>query len=114
MSVILIILGLAICSYQTSVHSFIGWTLIIIGILRALFKKKAPPPPPPPPPPHGNGHGDSEPYTGRTHGDTYCGVYTRDGKYYHETELTETIDGRFITPDGDVVDRDSDEEYRSY
>ena len=109
MSVILIILGLAICSYQTPVASFFGWALIIIGILRALFKKKE----------HKvyskeKTRGDSDGYTGRVHGDTYYGVYDRDGNYIRQEDLRETVNGDYITPDGDIVEKDSDGEYRMY
>lgn len=109
MNVVLIILGLAVCSYETPVHTFIGAGLIIWGILRAIFKKK------PTPPPHTRRSStDSEGYTGRTAGEQYHGVRDRDGNFIHESDLRETIDGDFITPDGDVVSKDSDGEYRSY
>ena len=111
MSVILIIIGLAVCSYETPVASFIGGALIIIGILRAIFKKKEPPKPITP---KKRNSGDSDGYTGRIHGDTYYGVYDRDGNYIRREDMTETIDGRFITPDGDTVEQDSDGEYRMY
>lgn len=111
MSVILIILGLAICSYQTPVASFFGWALIIIGILRALFKKK---PPREVYPENKKKKGDSDGYTGRVHGDTYYGVYDRDGNYIRQEDLRETVNGDYITPDGDIVEKDSDGEYRMY
>ena len=109
MSVLLILLGLAACSYETEVGAGIGACLIIGGILYALFapQKKKPV----------NKYAVSvsdEPYTGRTHGDTYYGVYTRDGDYVREEDLRETIDGDFIAPNGEIFVRDSDGEYRPY
>lgn len=109
MSVLLIILGLAACSYETELGAGVGACLIISGILYALFapQKKKPV----------NKYAVStndEPYTGRTHGDTYYGVYTRDGDYVREEDLRETIDGDFIAPNGEIFIQDSDGEYRPY
>ena len=111
MSVILIIIGLAACSYQTPVHEFIGGALIVAGILYAIFGRREQVITDPPP----IGHGSApDGYTGRVQGDTYVGVYDRDGNYIPETDLTPTIDGDYITPDGTPVVQDSDGEYRMY
>lgn len=110
MSFLLIFLGLVACSYETELGAGIGACLIIGGILYALFhreEKKVPPPKKHP-------VSDSEPYTERTHGDTYYGVYTRDGDYVRAEDLRETIDGDFIAPNGEIYTRDSDGEYRPY
>lgn len=111
MHVILIIIGLAICSYQTPIHEWIGGALIAGSILHALFKEKKPVAKTPA---SGKSDSNSGDYTGRVHGDTYCGVYDRDGNYIPETELIPTIDGGYITPNRDHVEQDSDGEYRIY
>jgi len=110
-SIILVIIGLAVCSYQTPVHEFIGGALIAVGILHAIFGKKKPVRIPSTPIEQGS---DRDGYTGRVHGDTYVGVYDRDNNYIRETDLTPTIDGKYITPNGDLVTQDSDGEYRMY
>lgn len=111
MSVILIIIGLAVCSYQTPVYTFMGGSIIVFGIFYAIFGREAriiterasktP-------------EFETDGYTGRVHGGTYLGVYDRDGNYIPEADLKPTIDGDYLTPAGDVVVQDSDGEYRMY
>lgn len=113
MSFLLIVLGLAACSYETELGAGVGACLIIGGILYALFHRGEQTDPPPPAK-RKSPVSDSEPYTGRTHGDTYYGVYTRDGDYVRAEDLRETIDGDFIAPNGEIYTQDSDGEYRPY
>lgn len=113
MSVLLIILGLAACSYETELGAGVGACLIIGGILYALFAPQEAKPVKRQPQKVRTSTSD-EPYTGRTHGDTYYGVYTRDGDYVREEDLRETIDGDFIAPSGEIFVRDSDGEYSPY
>lgn len=58
--------------------------------------------------------GSDEPYTGRTHGDTYIGVYDDDGNFINVESggFTEGLDGRLRDNYGHTVERDSDGEYR--
>lgn len=110
MSVLLIVLGLAACSYETELSTGVGACLIIGGILYALFhreKRTAPPTRREP-------VRDSDPYTGRVHGDTYYGVYDRNGNYVRAEELRPTVNGDYMAPNGEVFLQDSDGEYRPY
>ena len=116
MSIIIILLGAILCSSQSTAQCALGSVVIIAGILYALLKQpKKKHHFDPPPSKIKTGESDSaEGYTGRVQGDTYFGVYDRDGNYISESDLRSTIDGDFITPDGDIVTKDSDGEYRMY
>ena len=109
---LLIFLGLAACSYETELSAGVGACLIIGGILYALFHREeevVKPVPRKTPP-----TSDSKPYTGRTSGDTYLGVYTSDGDYVRKENLRYTIDGYPIAPNGERFDIASDGEYVPY
>lgn len=83
----------------------LGLPIAIIFGLLMLFKprKKG-----------GTTGGSDEPYTGRTHGAGYYGVYDDDGNFINVESggFTEGLDGRLRDNYGHTVERDSDGEYR--
>lgn len=86
---------------QTPIYIILGVGCIIYGI---YHKKEVTTKPEP-------SGGDTGPYTGRIHGDTYMGVYDSDGNFIKvDGSFTEGLDGRFRDNDGHVVEKDSDGE----
>lgn len=89
----------AVCLYIPMGIGFIAW-----GVHKNKEKKRK----------KGYTGGSDEPYTGRTHGDTYIGVYDNDGNFINVESggFTEGLDGRLRDNYGHTVERDSDGEYR--
>lgn len=103
--ILLVILGIATCSFAASwpLMAVPGLALICYGLFKEdpkAKKKKTDQK-------TTSGGGSNEPYTGRFQGDDTIASFDRDGNRTPVTEMHSDIDGHLHTPSGsDVEERD--------
>ena len=97
MSIILIIIGLAICSNQTPVHSSFGGLVIAAGVVWWLVNR-------------GRRGRRTTPQDRRNTGTTN-GVFDGDGNFVSQSYFVQDVDGTYLTPYGDRVKKGKDGKY---